>query len=296
MNIQQVMMELDSIRRRRNTAIAIITAFGVIALFGFIGFCTNSDSDQVMTLLIGFSMVFSLVIFGSFCVVKDLDKKARAIYKSTLVPMVMSNRLGYVEYYSQCGFSVQSVQEAGLISNLNEFGNSFYAEDYMRGNYAGVDFRQSDINIKYVSQKNEQVQLFYGRVFEFDYIGKNVPELVICTQNYRHHPGLYNYYPVKLESENFNQRFKVFTCTPHDAFYMLTPQMMEKLMMLWDRYDSFALRFTNNRLYVAIHGLNSFEVDLNKKLDYNFMMMSFDSDVQTIIDLIYVINCLPKNV
>ena len=90
MNIQQVMMELDSIRRRRNTAIAIITAFGVIALFGFIGFCTNSDSDQVMTLLIGFSMVFSLVIFGSFCVVKDLDKKARAIYKSTPPPSEMA--------------------------------------------------------------------------------------------------------------------------------------------------------------------------------------------------------------
>lgn len=294
MNIQQIMNELNSMRNKKNSCITICAVVGVILLVLMLAAVfSQGDLDDMMELMIGMTFFIPITILVCICTVKDLEKKSKALYKSTLVPMVMSNRLGNVEYYSQCGFPIQAIKDGGLISDM---GNQFYSEDYMRGIYAGVNYRQCDVDIKLKLEKDKELQLFGGRAFEFDYIGKNVPELVICTNNYKHYPMLYNHYPVELDSVEFNNRFKVFTVNQEDAFYMLTPQIMEKLLMLGARYESFGLRFTNNRLYAAIAGLNSFELSLEKLVDYNTVMMSFDSDVQTIIDLIYIINCFPKNV
>lgn len=293
MNIQQIMYELNNMRKKKNSCIAVCTIVGIIFVVAMLSaiFSQGIPDDEMLPSM-GLTLVISVPVLICMYVVKDLEKKSKALYKSTLVPMVMSNRLGYVEYYSQCGFSIQAIQEAGLVSNM---GNYFYSEDYMRGTYAGVNYRQCDVDIKIQLEKDKEIQLFYGRVFEFDYIGKNVPELVICTKNYNHYPVLYNHYLVELDSVEFNHRFKVFTANKENAFYMLTPQIMEKLLILGSRYESFGLRFTHNRLYVAIAGLNSFELSLDKLVDYNTVMMSFDRDVQVIIELIYIINCLPKN-
>lgn len=293
MNIQQIMYELNSMRKKKNSCIAVCTIVGIIFVVAMLSaIFSQGIPDDEMLASIGLTLVISVPVLICMSVVKDLEKKSKVLYKSTLVPMVMSNRLGYVEYYSQCGFPIQAIQEAGLVSNM---GNYFYSEDYMRGTYAGVNYRQCDVDIKTKLEKNKEIQLFYGRAFEFDYMGKNVPELVICTKNYHHYPALYNHYPVELDSVEFNHRFKVFTANMESAFYMLTPQIMEKLLILGARYESFGLRFTHNRLYVAIAGLNSFELSLDKLVDYNTVMMSFDRDVQVIMELIYIINCLPKN-
>lgn len=296
MNIQQIMYELDAMRKKKNSCIAVCAIVGVIffvlMLANMISQGIKGTSDNRVGFSIAMTVVIAVPVLICMYIANDLEKKAKALYKSTLVPMVMSNRLGYVEYYSQCGFPIQSVKDAGLIADM---GNSYYSEDYMRGTYAGVDYRQCDLDIKLISQKNKEYQIFKGRAFELDYMGKTVPELVICTRNYNHYPMLYNGYTVELDNVEFNNRFKVFTANSKDAFYMLTPQIMEKLLMLGARYAKFGLRFTNNRLYVAIDGLDSFELSLDKLVDYNRVMMSFESDVQTIIDLIYVINCLPKN-
>ena len=292
MNIQQIMYELNSMRKKKNVCIVVCTMVGILL---FVAMIVNVFSkglpgdDKVFGMVVTLALSMPFVI--CMCVVKDLEKKSKALYKSTLVPMVMSNRLGYVEYYSQCGFPIQAIQAAGLISNM---GNYFSSEDYMRGSYAGVNYRQCDVDIKYKTSKDKEIQLFLGRAFEFDYIGKNVPELVICTKNYNHHPVLYNHYPVELDSVEFNNRFKVFTTNSESAFYMLTPQIMEKLLILGARYESFGLRFTYNRLYVAIAGLDSLELSLDNLVDYNTVMMSFDRDVYVIVELIYIINCLPK--
>ena len=58
---------------------------------------------------------------------------------------------------------------------------------------------------------------------------------------------------VEMESSAFCERFSVYAQRPHEAFYLLTPQLMEQLQCLADGIDGrLILCFVENHLYVAI--------------------------------------------
>ena len=56
-----------------------------------------------------------------------------------------------------------------------------------------------------------------------------------------------------MESIDFNSELKAYTDIDHDAFYILTPHFMEKLLFLDKKYnDKINFSFINNKLYISI--------------------------------------------
>ena len=64
-----------------------------------------------------------------------------------------------------------------------------------------------------------------------------------------------------MESESFNKRFNVYAQSEHEAFYILTPSLMEKIERLDDNNKGkLLLCFINNRLHIGLYdNKDSFE-------------------------------------
>ena len=69
------------------------------------------------------------------------------------------------------------------------------------------------------------------------------------------------YQELRMESEDFNETFLVTALDPHDAFYGLTPQLMEKIQALATKTDGgLMLCFMRNQLCVAVRSdTNAYE-------------------------------------
>jgi hypothetical protein len=101
-----------------------------------------------------------------------------------------------------------------------------------------------------------------GVVHEFDF-PKQFKSNVFLLQ-----PGQFRPYSgmrkIKMESIQFNSEFKIYTNDDHDAFYLLTPHLMEKLLKLDSKYcDKIGFSFLNSKLYIAIDSrIDTFDVSI----------------------------------
>ena len=99
---------------------------------------------------------------------------------------------------------------------------------------------------------------------------------------------------VEMEDVNFNKRFVVRSTSPHDAFYVLTPQMMQRLTYLEQTYGRITMVIVNGKLYIGIDNrMDSFDPQYMKPIEYLREKERMLADVKVIEDLIQILNCLP---
>lgn len=242
-------------------------------VFGFLG--------------IGGGLVIA-VILGSQ--VPFLKKDYRDLYKNTFVISTLNSMLDDVEYDWHMEFSALELMKFGTI----KIGNRIKCEDYISATYKGVKFRQADVVIKNEtgSGHNRNVQTYFsGRMFEFDFSSKAVANVKVFSKSYISYLNLTGE-EVEMEDVDFNRRFNVFSLNALEAFYILTPQMMEKLTAINRQYPNIAFRFAPGKLYVGIVTDDSFDVGVTKKLSYPEEHAKIKKDVQVIIDIIEMIDLI----
>lgn len=128
-------------------------------------------------------------------------------------------------------------------------------------------------------------------MFEFDFSSKVVANVKVFSKSYLSYLNLAGE-EVEMEDVDFNKRFHVFSLNALEAFYILTPQMMEKLTAINRHYPNIAFRFAPGKLYVGIVTNDSFDVGVTKKLSYPEEHARIKKDVQVIIDIIEMINLI----
>lgn len=63
---------------------------------------------------------------------------------------------------------------------------------------------------------------------------------------------------IQTENEAFNQRFRVFAADEHNAFYILTPRMLEQITQFANQVNAqIAISFCGSSMFVAIDRLYS---------------------------------------
>ena len=70
---------------------------------------------------------------------------------------------------------------------------------------------------------------------------------------------------IKTESVLFNQNFTVFATNEQEAFYILTPYVMEQLLNIKNRYGTFGISIAGSEIAIA---LNTGYFLLNKPQEY----------------------------
>lgn len=261
--------------------VAPVALFFVL-FFGYFAYATSPLAP-----LIFFGVMIGIVVF-SYKTNKE-KKEFQRIYKDTFVVGAIKEVLGNVTYVPFQGFTEYEVAKTGVI----QMGNRFSSEDLIEGYYDGVHFKQSDVVVKRVVKSGKSTHTyihFSGRLFEFDCpLDGNVSTLLF-SKNYQypgHGLGL-RYEKIKMENEGFNKRFKIKAARDIDAFYILTPHMMECVDSILVKAKSVGLHFTNNKLYLGVNygGKSAFDANMNRPLVYADEIAKVKADTQVIIDIV----------
>ncbi len=95
------------------------------------------------------------------------------------------------------------------------------------------------------------------------------------------------YTKVKLESIQFNKKFKTYATSEHSAFYVLTPHFMEALMKFEQKNKGkIYFSFIDNVLNIGINNyVDTFELKIFKTLD-STVFDSFKRELLVIKDVI----------
>jgi hypothetical protein len=178
--------------------------------------------------------------------IKIISNEFKMVYVQKELEKVFPNST----YHFDRGFAQSEITESRLLKSRDRYSS----EDMIVGEFDGVHFKSSDVTQKEVrgSGKHRRVvTVFQGRVYEFDF-NKVFKYNLLILQKGQFRP-FENFVKIEMESIQFNSELKVYAKNDHEAFYILTPQFMEKLMEL-DRkyYDKITFSFLNNKLYIAV--------------------------------------------
>lgn len=229
----------------------------------------NNILVQNQNLLIGFIgvcivVVCLYVVLTYFCVIKP-RKKYIKYYKELFVLKTLKQYFTGVVYKSNAGVSKKTIADTRVI----RMGDRFSSNDYVSGKYKGVKFRQSDVHIEkerhiYIPGEDEiseityYTTLFKGRWMVFDF-NKNFKSNVCVYEEGFLNKGINSifssveYKKVNLESDKFNSEFNVYAINEEEAFYIITPHLMEKISRLNDKCSGkLLLCFIDNKLHVGI--------------------------------------------
>ena len=279
------MKKLEELRKKQRVCAGVPLVF-FIGLF-FASFAQASSGISRLAPVIMLAACASL-IYG-FTKMGAYSKEYKALYKSTFVTGILGEIFDNVFYDWEHGFTTQAVKEFGLV----KLGNRFFSEDYISASYKGIHFVQADVKIQYHSSSGKSshtTTYFSGRMFVFDNPLKKVFSVQAFSDNFRYragNPAGFKMNKIELESVDFNRTFDVKAVQDIDAFYMLTPHMIESLMMIRNRDGNVGVHFSGDKICVGINcGMNAFDGDINRPIDYNAEREQARKDSLVIINLI----------
>lgn len=224
---------------------------------------------------------------GIFLYAKSEVKKISNKFKIMFVKDEIEKRIPGSTFSPTIGIDQEIVKNSNLVI-LHEI---YKTEDLISGKINDVDFTCADVLVRDVRRSGKHttvVTTFQGRFYEFDFPKTFKSNVFLLQPNqFRPFSGMKK---MKMESIEFNSEFKIYTNDDHDTFYLLTPQLMEKLLVLDKKYrDKIGFSFLNSKLYIAIDSrVDTFDVmgfgDITKK--------DIDKSVEEIENLIEFVEYL----
>ncbi len=289
MNTLDVMRELETMRKniQFKRILSTVCLFGVV----FLGIQVNMGSEVLMMSMMTPIMILISVIAGvAFAYAANTEhKRFKHMYKENFVVGVLNEIFGRVVYNPEYGFSEHEVGQFGI----TQMGNRFSSEDYIEGECEGVHFRQSDVTVKRVVKSGKSTHTyihFNGRMFEFECPMSNNTSTLVFSKNYQY-PGRgigMRYDKIQMENEAFNKQFKVKSIDSIDAFYILTPHMMECIQSIQQKGGAVGFHYVKDKLYLGINagGQGAFDARMNRPLVYADEVAKVKRDASVIVDII----------
>ena len=266
----------------------IIGVFVIVGLFpglwgdGSVGFVLMM-AIFVMVVLV----VATGIIYGAAG--KDAEKYRKA-YKAYFVGNALAEGFKDYSYDHAKGIPKALLARTGMINT----GDRYSSNDLVVGKYKDVKLMQADACIDDEHTDSDghtyYTNMFKGRfmIYEFpkkfnfrmEVVGKRFTAYAIPNRKFQ---------KVKLESPEFNRRFRVWGEDGFEVFYLLDPAIIEQVQLLGEKYkDRVFLGFLNNTLVVGIDdGKDAMEPPrakgpLNEKIE----MARVKEDIKMVTDLV----------
>ena len=294
--IYETVNQIEELRKSvySRTVLSIVIA----VIFVIVTFFAMAASGRAASRGVGYviAIIPTVIIIIMMKGVDGKKKQMKKLYKETFVIQVLQEHFQDVFYDWEHGFTSSAVKSVGLV----RLGNRYHSEDYLAATWKGVRFEQSDVTVEYhTSGKNSHTTTYFsGRMFCFDYTRKQTYPLQVYTKNfiYSGNPGggSTSLSKVELEDVEFNKLFVTKAFSAHDAFYILTPQFMQRLKQLRNSFPNMTMVVSNGKFYVGLNNrADSFDLNCMKPMDYMREKERVLQDVRVIEGLIELLNCLP---
>lgn len=243
---------------------------------------------------LGFLGIAAAVVFGIFAARNS--KRYTTYYKENVVKAALAEVFTDMTFEPKFGISREVVASTRMI----QMGNRYSANDLITGKYHEVAFTQSDVCIEDETTDSKgntsTTTLFKGRWMIFEFNKEFRCDLQVISKHFfssRRKGGLFTkkeerLHKVEFEDEAFNKEFKVYAQDEQEAFYLLTPQIMQALMALRAGMRApIMLMFVGGRLHIAVYnGKDAFEAKLFGKLDLSQEKARILADTRVITDFV----------
>lgn len=251
----------NDLKGYKTSATILISAaivFGLGGMFGpFIILASGATyMNPGLWMIIGIVGALILVLLSMKPV-----KQYRRGFKERVVAEAAANMFDNYQYYPFAGIEREEV----AMTNMMMMGNRYKSEDLIEGTYKKVPFRRADM---YIAQhtsngKSSHTTVYlrgtwiifrYNKDFKadlqiaskgFSYEKKNTSRLFTRSTTRRR--------PMQTEDIEFNGMFECTCQNESEAFYLLTPRVMQMLKLLQAELRApIMVGFVNNMLHFAI--------------------------------------------
>ena len=192
------------------------------------------------------------------------------------------------EYFANFAYDPKNGINYEFLKSLDMALPSFdrlTSNDSIKAIYRDHEIMMCDLTLeeRYVHDgKTSYTTVFQGPFIEISY-DKDIKNSVTVAEN------KFTIFKdtIKTESEEFNRRFNVYSTSEHDAFYILTPQMMERVSRVNDLAgDDIFINFNVGKLYFAIDNRhNNFELNFSQK-SVDDIKRDFKADLDYILQVL----------
>lgn len=232
-----------------------VFGLGTILLFG-----TALIPVAVVTLVLTF-------VFGY-----QMNKHTEALKKSlsdNVVNGVLTQVFENVEYKPFGHLPSKQIEEAGMVFPFEH--SVVRGSDYIKGTYKGLNVELSDVELYSVSShydeetqqwKDDETKVFMGQWLVCDF-GKELSGQVHLSANTKALRKQHKNDSVEMENQTFNDRFLVTAESAQEAYYVLTPHMMDYILSAAGRSggEVYMAFLRGGRLHVAVKtGRDFFEL------------------------------------
>lgn len=229
--------------------------------------------------------------------IKEFDDGFKKIFVSESLNKIFSN----LNYDPNKGLDYYELANTKMMN----MGDRYSSNDYFEAEYKNVKIRQADVDIQEKHETTDSdgnttttwITIFAGKWMIFDF-NKTFNANIQVSQkgfgnSYVSNWGEKNKYKkIEMEDSEFNKMFRVYAQYEHDAFYVLTPALMEKIKKITNQIDGKLLFcFINNELHVGIFNYkDSFEYNIFEKINEEKINEEISHDIKIITDFVDQLN------
>ena len=287
------MVELVDASRRARTKGIVKTVIGILIML--LAFLLAEDKEEG-DLLYSAGVIVTVIGGGFLCVglitLKGYKGHIKEQLSRSVVPQVLSEIFDDVEYDAYRHISPEVIHASGAFPFAYD---KVSGGDYIKASYRGVGLELCDLMLEEevrttstdsdgnsTSDTSNRI-VFVGQWLILDFHKELSADLGV-------YEGLRKRYDqIETENAEFNKRYGISCDSVHDAFYILTPNMMEHIMAMDRRAGGKVyLRFLREgKIHVAVNSRRDhFEVGNLNDANLATLQLKFRSEVRYVTELI----------
>ena len=290
LDAKRIAESLDRLEKLRKSLRNSIVFFIVIISLSFLLFFIEPD----ILFLIGSSYVFIGIIFGS-----TINKKKRVykkLYNEVIVRTVFERYFDIREFNSDYGIPYSAIKNTRMM----KMGNTYSSNDFLCGEYKNIAFSQSDVTIgeeHYTGRQKTSITYFKGRWMIFDFNKNFDCDLLVHDKSFNyadHRKSLFSkeFEKIRFENIEFNKTFESYTNNEQEAFYIITPHIMDSMTELHNKTNgALIFCFCRNQLHIGVNNhRDAFEPPIFRTIDVESAISDISYDVSIITRFVDELN------
>lgn len=253
-----------SVKRRMNI-VYVLSAAALLFLFWFYYKMLIGQDDNIVLIYfeIGVSALVTeagaILLFWCLIAGRTYNRFNEA-FKTRYVLQLIREIPGFrdMQYEQKSGFSWDDIRNAAVVGCGDK--KQFESEDLLTGSCENTGFKMSDVITKRWVNGGKRARIetvFSGQVicfYKFDNIKTSNGHLQVFQKKFQSDiKGWTAQHQIETEDVLFNRKFQIYAADEHNAFYILTPQVMEKITEFSQAIgEQTAVAFCGNKMFVAI--------------------------------------------
>lgn len=267
----------------------IIAGFVVMGYFMFIHDVSRDTAETIRN--VGGAILIILYIRQ-----KRLTRRLDANFKQSVIPDMIKAINPNLSYNAGAGHSEDEFRKTEIYTGSID---KYYSSDLVEGNIDKTHLKISFIqaSVKQNTGKSKMlVPVFDGTLVTLDFNKYFTGKTKIFTKDFiAKIEGLVSsfgdgYEKITVENADFNDKFIVYTTDVQQAFYILSPNLIEKIMEIQSfngTSRNMDVLFIDNRLYIAFEDAKF--LDMDKADNYKEQIALFQSEIKYFINMVEIL-------